>query len=81
MSGTKIVLDKNGGCHALYTADGHEIEGVLCNSAQLTQTTYQKAAGMVVVQLEVMVYESDLSTTGKFDARQFIKKVRPKNIR
>jgi hypothetical protein len=76
MSGTRITVDKNGGCHALHTADGVEIEGVMCTSLQLTQTKGEKAIGFVRVQFEMFVYEKDLQTTGKFNATDFIRKKR-----
>lgn len=81
MSGTQIVINKKGGCDAIYTAEGVEIEGVLCQSLEMTQSPGEKHIGIVRVKMDMFVYEQDLSSTGKFKPTDFIKRAAAKRVR
>jgi hypothetical protein len=73
MGGTQIVINKKGGCDAIYTAEGVEIEGVICHTLEMTQTPSEKHIGIVRVKMEMFVYEQDLSSNGKFKPTDFIR--------
>ncbi len=73
-SGTQITVNKKGGCHAIHTAVGIEIEGVLCHTLEMIQSENDQRVGVVKVKMEMYVYEKDLKSTGKFNPADFIRK-------